>query len=134
VIRYDPYQLYKSMMGLHGEGLPCEEFPQTSGNLTRAGQVVFDLLTGKNIRLYPSVELRTQALHTVSTESSRGWKIAKEKVSAKIDAIVALSPDCVAALDQGNAMVVALTTQERQEALQEAARGRPRPRAILSDG
>lgn len=52
-----------------------------------------------NLRLYPSEELRAQALHTVAVENPRGFRIAKEKASKKIDAIVACSMACVAALD-----------------------------------
>ena len=44
-------------------------------------------------------KLRAQALNTVAIESSRGWRIGKEKASRKIDAIVALSMAMVAALD-----------------------------------
>jgi phage terminase large subunit-like protein len=116
VIRYDPYQLHRSMSGLRNEGLPCEEYPQTSGNCTAMGQALFDLLTGKNIRLYTSVELRAQALNTVSVESTRGWKISKEKTSQKIDAIVALAMAAVAALDHGHVQAVWLS-QEEMEAI-----------------
>ena len=62
------------------------------------GQALFDLLNGKNLRMYPSDELRQQAMHTVAVESPRGWRIAKEKASKKIDAIVALSMACVSAI------------------------------------
>jgi phage terminase large subunit-like protein len=47
--------------------------------------------------VYPSEELRQQALSTVAVENPRGWRIAKEKASKKIDAIVALAMACVAA-------------------------------------
>ena len=42
--------------------------------------------------------MRQQALSTVAVENPRGWRIAKEKASKKIDAIVALSMACVAAM------------------------------------
>jgi hypothetical protein len=48
--------------------------------------------------LYPSDELRQQALSTVAVENPRGWRIAKEKASKKIDAIVALAMASVAAM------------------------------------
>jgi hypothetical protein len=56
------------------------------------------LLNGKNLVLYPSDELRQQALSTVAIENPRGWRIAKEKASKKIDAIVALAMACCAAM------------------------------------
>src|SRR5262249_22432222 len=40
------------------KGLPIEEYPQTTANLTQAGQVLFDLVRDQNLRLYPSAELR----------------------------------------------------------------------------
>ena len=62
------------------------------------GQTLFDLLNGKNLVLYPSDELRQQALSTVAIENPRGWRIAKEKASKKIDVIVALAMACCAAM------------------------------------
>jgi hypothetical protein len=49
------------------------------------GQTLFDLLNGRNLLLYSSDELRQQALSTVAVENPRGWRIAKEKASKKID-------------------------------------------------
>lgn len=97
----DPYQLHRSITTLQAAGLPIREFPQTTANTTAMGQVVFDLLNGKNIKLYPAEDLRQHALNTVAVESSRGWRIAKEKAGSKIDAIVALSMACVAAIRHG---------------------------------
>jgi len=81
----DPYQLHRSITTLQAAGLPIREFSQTSGNTTQMGQVLFDLLKGRNVRLYPSEELRAQALATVAIESGRGFRIAKEKAAKKID-------------------------------------------------
>jgi hypothetical protein len=79
--------------------LPIEMFPQTVPNLTRLGQAMFDVLTGRNLLLYPAADLRQQALQTVAVESTRGWRIAKEKSAHKIDAMVALGMALVAALE-----------------------------------
>jgi phage terminase large subunit-like protein len=97
-IRCDPFQLHRSITTLRAARLPIVEHPQTTANTTAMGQALFELLTGRNIRLYPSEPLRQQALNTVAVESPRGWRIAKEKTSRKIDAIVALSLACTAAL------------------------------------
>jgi hypothetical protein len=97
---YDPYQFHGSAMRLRAAGVRIDEFPQTSANCTRMGQTLFELLTGKHLRLLPFDDLRAQALNTIAIERARGWRIAKEKASRKIDAIVALSMACVAALDQ----------------------------------
>jgi hypothetical protein len=94
----DPYQLHRSITTLQAAGVPIREFPQTTGNCTLMGQTLFDLLNGQNLELYPSDELRQQALSTVAIENPRGWRIAKEKASKKIDFIVALAMACVAAM------------------------------------
>ena len=97
-ILVDPYQAHRSITTLQAAGLPIKEFPQTTGNTTLMGQSLFDLLNGQNLIVYPSDELRQQALSTVAIENPRGWRIAKEKASRKIDAIVALGMACCAAI------------------------------------
>ncbi len=77
------------------------QFPQSTVNTTRMGQVLFDLLNGKNLRIYPARDLRQQALNTVAIEGPRGFRIAKEKTSKKIDAIVALAMACISAVEVG---------------------------------
>jgi phage terminase large subunit-like protein len=76
---------------LTAAGLPVEEFPQTSGNLTAASQNLYDLIEGGNIVLYPDAGMRTAASRAVAVETGRGWRISKEKQSHKIDVIVALA-------------------------------------------
>ncbi len=51
--------------------------------------------------MYPADDLRSQALSTIAVEHPRGWRIAKEKASKKIDAIVALAMACCAAIERG---------------------------------
>ncbi len=95
----DPYQLHKMITDLAKLGLPIREFPQTVPNTTLMGSTLFDVLKGRNLVLYRGEELRTQALNTVAIESPRGWRIAKEKASRKIDGIVSLAMACVSAAE-----------------------------------
>jgi phage terminase large subunit-like protein len=97
----DPYQLHRSIVTLKNAGIPIKEFPQTQANCTLMGQTLFDLLNGRNLVLYAADDLRSQALSTVAVENPRGWRIAKEKASKKIDAIVALAMACCAAIERG---------------------------------
>ena len=97
----DPYQLHRSITTLQEAGLPIREFPQSTPNTVRMGQTLFDLLNGKNLRIYPARDLRQQALNTVAIEGPRGFRIAKEKTSKKIDAIVALAMACISAVEVG---------------------------------
>lgn len=98
----DPYQFHRSITGLQTAGLMIEEFPQTVGNTTLMGQTLFDLLNGRNLKLYPAADMRQQALNTVAIETARGWRIAKEKTTKKIDVIVALAMACCAAMQHRN--------------------------------
>lgn len=98
-ILVDPWQAHQMITRLRASGLPVREYPQTTEGTTRMGQALFDLLTGRNLCLYPSDELKVQALSTVAIEGPRGWRIAKEKASKKIDAISALALACVAATE-----------------------------------
>jgi hypothetical protein len=134
-VRYDPYQLHRSMTSLRNEGLPCEEYPQTTGNCTAMGQCLFDLLTGQNLRLYQSDEIRQQALNTVSVEHARGWRIAKDKSNKKIDAIVALAMACTAAIEHGNVTAIGISPERDAEivaAWREQAAAEPHKRGDLS--
>jgi hypothetical protein len=98
-ILVDPYQMHRSITTLQAAGLPIAEFPQSVPNTTRMAQTLFDLLKGKTLRMYSAPDLRSQAFHTVAVESTRGWRIAKEKAGRKIDAIVALAMAVTAALE-----------------------------------
>ena len=99
VILFDPYQFHRSATTLKVAGLPMEEFPQTTGNLTAMGQNLFELIKHKNIVLYEDEDLRKSANQAVAIESSRGWRIAKEKTTHKIDVIVALGMSAYAAIE-----------------------------------
>ena len=88
---YDPYQMASTSQRMMVEGLPMEEFPQTSGNLTEMSSDLFELVMGRNLRSYPSEEMRLAVARAVAVEGSRGWKIAKEKASHKIDVAVGLA-------------------------------------------
>jgi hypothetical protein len=90
-IRYDPFQMARSAVTLRKAGLPMAEYPQTSGNLTAAGQNLFELIRSRGLAVYPDRELRDHAINAVAVDSGRGWKLSKEKASRKIDGLVALS-------------------------------------------
>lgn len=96
---FDPYQFHRSATTLQLAGVPMREFPQSVANTVRMGQVLYDLVQRRVLCLYPSLELRQQALNAIAVETPRGFRLAKDKASKKIDAIVALSMACCAALD-----------------------------------
>ena len=90
-ISYDPFQFHRSATTLAKRGIPVVEFAQTEPNLTAASQQLYELLEYKNLLMYPSNELRRQAMSAVALEKKRGWRIAKEKTSSKIDSVVSLA-------------------------------------------
>lgn len=120
----DPYQMHRSLTTLKRLGLPIEEFPQTSANTTRMGQVLFDLLNGRNIRLYQSAELRQHAMNAVAVETPRGFRLQKEKAATKIDAIVALAIGCVAAMEFRSTPLFFISQRGEARAALEEARQR----------
>lgn len=95
-VKYDPFQFHRSAATLKKKGLPMEEYPQTSSNLTEIGQNLYDLVEYGNIVLYPCRDMRYEATCAMAKETGRGLKIMKEKSTQKIDQIVALA---MAALD-----------------------------------
>ena len=98
-VYYDPSQFVRSMQLLQGSGIPLTEYTQVPSNLTSMTQILFELIRGRNLLMYPDTELRQQSLSCDIIEGARGMRIAKEKASEKIDAIVALAMACQAAWD-----------------------------------
>lgn len=113
----------RSIQTLQAKGLSIVEYPQVLGNLTQMGTTLSEFINGRKLHLYPATDLREHSLNAVAIESVRGWKIAKEKASGKVDALVALAMACRAAVEAGNVGVVALSVREIRECLQQAAGG-----------
>jgi phage terminase large subunit-like protein len=90
-VRYDPYQMVATAQRLLAEGLLMVEFAQTVGNLTAASSNLYELVKGRNIVVYQDPELRLAIQRSVAIETSRGWRIAKDKAARKIDVVVALA-------------------------------------------
>ena len=97
-VLFDPWQLQSTAQRLARAGIPIEEYPQTSGNLTSIGQNLFDLINGRNLIAYPDAAMRLAVSRAVAVETSRGWRITKEKQAHKIDVVIALAMACQAAI------------------------------------
>jgi len=87
----DPYQFHRSLKSIERNGLNVREYAQTPPNLTKMGQSLLDILKARALVLYRDDTLRQQGLNTTMIESIRGFRIAKEKASRKIDGIIALA-------------------------------------------
>lgn len=105
-ITLDPYQLATVAARLRRAGLPVTEYAQTTGNLTRMGSLVLDLLRSRRLVLYADPEMRTHALNTVAVDTVRGWRIAKSTAGRKIDSVIALGLACLGAMDSDDQVVI----------------------------
>ena len=90
-VLFDPWQMLALSQRLAKQGIKVEEFPQSVGNLTIASQNLYEIITGRNFVCYTSEHLRLAVSRAVAIETSRGWRIGKEKQSHKIDVVVALA-------------------------------------------
>jgi phage terminase large subunit-like protein len=97
-VLFDPFQLASVMQRLTRERMPVEEYAQTVPALTATTSNLFDLISARQLMLYPDAGMRTAISHAIITESARGWKLDKLKQAQKIDVIVALSMAALAAV------------------------------------
>jgi hypothetical protein len=95
---YDPYMMVDCAQRLARAGIPMEEYKQTRDKMIAVSRTLYDSVKGQNIALYPDKEMRLAMTQTIADESALGWRIAKEKASARIDVIVALAMACHAAV------------------------------------
>ena len=100
-LRYDPYQMASSAQRLQRSGVPMLEFPQSVPNLTIASQNLYELIKAGNLTVYPDDEMALSVRRAVAIETTRGWRIAKEKASHKIDVVVALGMAAIGAVKGG---------------------------------
>jgi hypothetical protein len=89
-VYYDPYQLHSIALDLTRAGVRMVELPQT-GARTEADQALYDAIMGRTLRHYNDPGLNEAIGNAVAIETPRGFRLAKEKTSRKIDAAVALS-------------------------------------------
>ena len=87
---YHPYQLHSIALDLEKSGVSMIEMPQT-GARVESDQALYDAIIGKTIRHYGDPTLNEHITNAVAIETPRGFRLAKEKTSRKIDAAVALS-------------------------------------------
>jgi phage terminase large subunit-like protein len=97
-VRFDPWQMQAVSQRLVARRVPMVEFGQTVPNLTEASQNLYELIKGRNLVVYPDQAMRLALSRCVAVETSRGWRIAKEKASHKIDVIVALAQAALGAV------------------------------------
>jgi phage terminase large subunit-like protein len=112
LVYYDPFQFHRSATTLGKAGIPLQEYAQSTGNLTEMGSNLYDLVDQLNIAMYPCAVLRQEAKVTIGKETARGFRIAKEKQSQKIDQVVALAMAAIACAKRINSGVLGGLTSE----------------------
>jgi hypothetical protein len=97
----DPYQLHAMLLAWEKLGLPVLEFPQGAKRV-EADQGLYTAIVSESLAHYGDPELSEHVLNALAVETTRGFRLAKEKSSLKIDAAVALSMAHHTALELGN--------------------------------
>ena len=83
-------------------------------NLTAASQNLYELIKSQSLSVYPDDEIRLAVQRAVALETTRGWRIAKEKASHKIDVVVALAMAAYAAVQKGESGFMRVGTYNPQ--------------------
>jgi phage terminase large subunit-like protein len=120
-VRYDPWQMQAVAQRLVGAGLPMVEFNQTVGNLTEASQNLYELIKARNLVVYRDDEMRLSVQRAVAKETPRGWRIAKEKTSHKIDVVVALAQAALGAIEGSSTPTPIVFTRDQAERLSQGS-------------
>lgn len=95
-IFYDAYQLHSICLNLqktydrNGVKKLFVDFPQTSGRI-KSDQYFYQVIVSKLLRHDGNPDLREHVLNAVVDETTRGFRLDKEKNKQKIDAAVAAS-------------------------------------------
>jgi hypothetical protein len=103
----DPYQAMQMLQSLQkkiGETV-VQEFSQTVANTTVMGETLFDLIKNRNLIAYADPQMKEHVTNATGVETARGYRLAKEKASKKIDLAVALAMACCAALQAGKPLI-----------------------------
>ena len=77
-----------------------------NANLTAATSNLFDLISVRQIVLYPDAGMRLAISRAIIVESARGWRLDKLKQQHKIDVVVALSMAALAAVRDGGKVAI----------------------------
>jgi hypothetical protein len=105
-ILFDPYQMQATAQRLERAGLPIEEFPQSSPNLTATSQNLFELIQSGALVCYPDAALRLAVSRAVAVETPRGWRLSKATQSHKIDTVIALAMAAHAAVQSQHELLI----------------------------
>ena len=98
---FDPWQLATVAKQWEKQHIKTIEMPQTAQRI-EADTALFNAIVSGSLRHYKNADLDEAVRNAIVIETPRGMRIAKEKASKKIDALVALSMSHHAAITQPN--------------------------------
>lgn len=105
-IAYDPAYITMLAQELSGDGLPMEEFPQTTSRMAPASQALYELIVSQRLS-HPGDSALTRHIKAAAAEATGNgngaWRLVKSKARRKMDGAIAL------------AMVAALATQAEEK-------------------
>jgi hypothetical protein len=87
---FDPFQLHSIALAWEKAGIRVIELPQTNARI-ESDQSLYDAILSKSLVHCGDPELTEHITNAVAVETPRGFRLAKERTSRKIDAAVALS-------------------------------------------
>jgi hypothetical protein len=96
---YDPWQMVTVAKQWERAGITCIEMPQTNQRV-EADTALYNGIVSGHVRHYKNNDLDEAVRNAIIQETPRGMRIAKEKATNKIDALVALSMAHHAAITQ----------------------------------
>lgn len=97
----DPFQLHTLIVAWQKLGIRVIELAQSAGRV-ESDQSLYTAIIGRSIVHYNDPVLTEHVNAAVAVETPRGYRLAKEKASRKIDAAVSLSMAHWGALDSRN--------------------------------
>jgi hypothetical protein len=103
----DPFQLHTLIIDWQRAGIRVVELAQNAGRV-ESDQALYTAIIGRTIHHYNDPTLNEHIKNAVAVETLRGFRLAKEKTSLKIDAAVALSMSHYGALDRKTRAVPAV--------------------------
>ena len=86
----DPFQLHTAVLTWQRAGITVHELAQNAGRV-ESDQALYDAIISKSIRHFNHPELNEAVRNAIAIETPRGFRLAKERASKKIDPAVALA-------------------------------------------
>jgi hypothetical protein len=108
---YDPWQMAAIARSFEKVGIRCVEMPQTNQRI-ESDTALYNAIISGRIRRFKNQELDEAVRNAIIVETPRGIRLAKEKASRKIDALVALSMANSAALSEKYGVSVMTVTKD----------------------